>query len=611
MQSSQESRPRGRSPFVAAFLSLVFPGLGHAYAGAYQRALGFAAPLVLFGALVAGLALRAQPGQLIGFILTPWVLPGVFVLNLALLLYRLVAIVDAWRVTAYLNAMATSGGGRLGRPRLVPTPVSVAGLLAVLLVMSGGHVVVARYDLIALGALNDPCVFLSEDTAGTANCDTSTPPPSGSQDQTDEPIDSPTPTDTPPPVQGSDLPNATIPPWDGTERLNILLIGSDQRPNEGTYNTDTLIVVSIDPVSKQVAMFSLPRDSWGIPLPPGPLRNAYASVGGIYPKKINSLFTTVRNRPDLVPGTSRTRGYNGLKEVLGNLYNLDIKYFVEVNFTGFKQVVDAMGGVTINVQVPVIDDLYPADSGRHARIYIPSGIQHMTGAQALIYARSRHGSDDFDRGYRQQRVLTSLREQANIPNLIPRIPELYAAFKQTVRTDIPRGELAKLAGLAGSVDTKDIRSYVFSFPRYGTQTAPGAPVYKYLPDVNKIRAAVANAFKVDPQLEDTRAALGNEDATIWVLNGGSPAGLANSLSAYLEYYGLTASAPTGKPNQAALSTTRIVVYNGAEARLPETIAFLESKLKVQVQLKQDPAVSVDVIITTGRSTPNLSPPPTN
>jgi LCP family protein required for cell wall assembly len=422
-------------------------------------------------------------------------------------------------------------------------------------------------------------------------------------------VDSPTPSPSAPAIQGSALPAATIPPWNGTERLNILLIGSDQRPQENTYNTDTLIVVSIDPVTKQVAMFSLPRDSTDIPLPPGtPLWNAY---NGKYPNKINSLFTAVRNRADLVPGTNATRGYNALKSVLGNLYQLDIKYFVEVNFVGFKQVVDAMGGVTINVQVPVIDDSYPADSGRHARIYIPSGIQHMTGAQALIYARSRHGSDDFDRGYRQQRVLTSLREQANIPNLIPRIPELYAAFKQTVRTDIPRDQLAKLAGLAGSVDTKNIRSYVFSFPRYGTQTAPGAPVYKYLPDVNRIRAAVANAFKVDPQLEDTRAALGNEDGTIWVLNGGSPVGVASSLAAYLEYYGLTASAPTGKPDQTGLSTTRIVVYNGAEARLPETIAFLESRLKVQVVLKQDPAVSVDVIVTTGRSTPNLSPPPTN
>ena len=603
MQRAQGTRPRAGSPFVAAFLSLLFPGLGHAYAGAYQRALGFAAPPILVAALLAGILLRMSGTQIIQFILTPWVLPGIFLLNLLVLGYRVVAIVDAWRVTNFLNAAAASGGGRLGRPRVVTHPISVAGLAAVLLVMAGAHVVVARYDLIAMGALDDPCVFVSNDPSETAACDvTPSPSPGGSLEPTDEPIGSPEMTATPPPIQGSALPNATIPPWNGTERLNILLIGSDERPGEGTYNTDTLIVVSIEPTTGQVAMFSLPRDSVGVPLPPGPLRNAFGST---YQSKINSFFTAVRGRPDLVPGTSRTRGYNGLKAILGELYGLDIKYFVEVNFEGFRQVVDAVGGVTINVQVPVIDDRFPSDTGRHSRVYIPSGIQHMNGTQALVYARSRYGSDDFDRAARQQRVLTSLREQADIANLIPRIPELLAAVKNTVRTDVPRAELAKLAGLADQIDTKNIRSYVFAYPRYGTQIE--APIYKYLPDVGRIRAAVANAFSVDPDLENTRTALAAEAASIWVLNSGGAQGQASALASYLEYYGLIASAPTAKPP--ATSTTTVVVYNGAETRLAETIKFLESTLKVKVQTKTDPAIRVDIVITIARSTPELTPPP--
>jgi len=605
MQRSQESRPRAKSPFVAAFLSLIFPGLGHAYAGAYQRALGFAAPPILVAALLAGVFLRMDGAHLVEFVLTPWVVPGIFVFNLLLLVYRLVAIVDAYRVTVWLNALSANDGGRLGRPRLVFNPASLGGLLAVVLVMSGAHVVVARYDLIAWGALNDPCVFISDQTPD--NCDeapSASASPGGSVEPTDEPIDTPSPTPTPPPIQGSALPAVTIPPWNGTERLNILLIGTDQRPNEGTYNTDTLIVVSIDPTTKQVAMFSLPRDSWGVPLPSGPLQGAF---GPTYQAKINSLFTAVRGRADLVPGSSRTRGYNGLKEVLGNLYNLDIKYFVEVNFDGFKKVVDDLGGVTINVQVPVQDDGYPSDTGRSSRIYIPAGIQHMTGAQALVYARSRHKSDDFDRGARQQRVLTSLREQADIASLIPRIPDLLNDVKNTVHTDIPQDQLARLAGLAGSVDTKNIRSYVFSFPRYGSQVL--APIYEYLPDVTKIRAAVANAFKVDPQLEDTRAALAEENPSIWVLNGSGQPGLASTLVQYLAYYGLNASAPTTKPNTSGLTGTQIVVYNGAEAQLNDTIAFLESTFNTKVILKNDPAIPVDIVITTTRRTPNLSPPP--
>ena len=106
-------------------------------------------------------------------------------------------------------------------------------------------------------------------------------------------------------------------------------------------------------------MFSLPRDSVDIPLPPGPLANAYS--GGVYPNKINSLFTAVRNRRRPRPRQRAGRAAStGSSRSSGNLYGLDIKYFVEVNFDGFKQVVDALGGVTINVQVPVLDENYPA-----------------------------------------------------------------------------------------------------------------------------------------------------------------------------------------------------------------------------------------------------------
>jgi LCP family protein required for cell wall assembly len=607
MQSPQGARPRARSPFVAAVLSLIFPGLGHAYAGAYQRALGFAALPILVIALGAGVVLRADPGDLVGLLLTPWVLPGVFVLNILALLYRLVATIDAYRVTVYLNAVAVSGGGRLGRPRLVFNPISIAGLLAVILVMAGGHAVVARYDLIALTALNDRCVFIGDSTT-EIECPVTAPSPSGSIEPTDEPVESgsPQPSVTEPPVQGSALPNVTIPPWDGQERLNILLVGSDQRPKEGTYNTDTLIVVSIDPVTKQVAMFSLPRDTVDVPLPAGPLRNAYS--GGVYPRKINALFTSVRNRPDLVPGTDVTRGYNGLKLVLGNLYGLDIKYFVEVNFDGFKQVVDAMGGVTINVQIPVVDEAYPSDTGRLARVYIPAGIQHMTGAEALVYARSRHsGQGDFDRAARQQRVLTSLREQADIANLVPRIPQLVEALKATVRTDIPQAELAKLAGLAGSVDSRNIRSFVFTPSRYATEHLSSPRGYIIVPNVSRIRDAVASAFSGDPQLEEQREAFAQEDASIWVLNGSGTQGQASDIAGYLGYYGLTASAPVQKPDVIPPATS-IVVYNGAEAELTETVAYLEKLFGVTAVPTEDPAARVDIVITTTASTPNLVAP---
>ncbi len=596
MPLPQEARPRARSAFTAAFLSLLFPGLGHAYLRAYHRALAFAAPPILAIALIAGIALRMDRLELAGMLVQSWVLTSIFVVNLVFLVYRVVAVIDAYRVAQYLNAVTVAGDGRLGRPRIPLNPVSAAGLLAVILVMAGGHVAVARYDLLVSNTAD--CIFdLNRD------CSTATPSPSGGS-----PLDTDAePTDAAPSVPsapvGSDVPDVTAPPWNGKDRLNILLIGADEQG--GGHNTDTMIVVSIDPVAKQVAMFSLPRDTVDIPVPNGPAQKLF---GTVYRGKINSWFATVRRRPDLFPGTEATRGYNGLKAILGNLYGLDVNYFVEVNFDGFKKVVDALGGVTINVQMPVLDDYYPGDRSAE-RIYIPAGVQHMTGAQALVYARSRHASTDYDRGQRQQRVLLSLRQQVNVGAVLPHLDELAAAVGSALRTDIPRELMPQLLGLAEGIDTHDIRSYVFSPRVYGTEGSRQGLGFVIFPDIAKIRAAVASAFKTDPAVEARREKLSEEDATVWVLNGSGSSGQASGIAAYLTYLGTTASAPNQAPSGGTRSATTVIAYNGAETDKPETAALLASTFGVTVQPVTDPNAHVDFVVTTGRSTPSLTPPP--
>lgn len=595
MLSTQGPRSRARSPFAAAFLSVLFPGLGHAYAGAWSRGLGFAAAPFLSIALLAGIVLRLDVFELAGLALQGWVLTSVFVVNLLAMVYRAVAVVDAFRVTHLLNEVAASGDGRLGRARLPLHPLSVAGLAAVLLVMAGGHVVVARYDLLAMNLAD--CVF-----GDTTECgDGSGPSPAPSSTASAAPTSGPTTAGQAP----TDAPVASLPPWDGTERLDILLIGTDQRPNEATFNTDTLIVVSIDPATRQVAMFSLPRDTVDVPLPPGPIRALYGSV---YPKKINAFYTSIRNRADLFPGTDRTRGFNGLKAALGELYGIDIRYYVEVNFIGFVQSVDAVGGTTINVQIPVTDDHFPGEDGRARRLYIPTGVQHMTGDEALTYARSRHGSTDFDRAQRQQRVLLSLREQADIPTLLPRVPELAAALSQAVRTDIPRELIPDLLGLAARVDTKDIRSFVFTPSVYQTEFRSSPRGYILVPKLDRIRAAVRDAFKVDPALQAGREAMAEEGASVWILNGSRVNGQAGRIAAYLDYLGLAASAPTQRPDGGIPADTALVVYNGAELTKPTTVALLETLFGVTASFAADPTARVDIVITTGKATPDLADP---
>lgn len=592
MLPAHETPPRGRSPFAAAFLSLLFPGLGHAYLGAYRRGLGFAAPPLLAGALIAGFVVRMDTVELAGLAIQSWFLIFVFVANLVALVYRAVAIVDAWSIARLLGGR----GGVTARPGQAAGAaglLSVATLGAVLLVMSGLHVAVARYDVLL--ATTAACIFEPDkgDCAPEA-----TPVPSG---ETPEPTE----LGTPEPTDGPDATEPGIPPWNGTDRLNILLIGSDEQ--EGGHNTDTLITVSIDPASGQVAMFTLPRDTVDVPVPPGKPRSVFGSV---YSQKINSFFAAARRSSTAFPGARETRGYTGLKAILGNLYGLEIKYYVEVNFDGFRDVVDALGGVTVNVQIPLLDDNFPQAAGRRVRLFVPAGMQHMTGAQALEYARSRKSTSDFERGARQQRIIVSLRQQLDIGSVLRNINPLAEAIGSSVRTDIPRELVPQLLGLADKVDIRSIRSVLFTPPFYQVECLSCPPRgYIITPRITRIRQAIADAFKIDPAFAERRDALVAEGAELWVLNGSGKTGEAARLSEYLSYLGMAATAPNQKPDVSKPPATIIRAYNGAETEFPLTLAALQDVFGVTVIPITDPNVRIDFVIITSGATPDLTPPP--
>jgi LCP family protein required for cell wall assembly len=606
----QERAPRTRSAFAAAFLSLIFPGLGHAYDGAWGRALAFAAAPLLLIALLLGIVLRTSRDELLGTAADPGFLTAVFVGNLVALVYRAIAAIDAWQVARFLNAADVSGGGRPGRARIPINPISVAGLLAVLLVMAGGHFVVGKYDALAQDLVN--CVFTS-DSSDSSQCDepADSPDPADSGDPSSSlatlPSDSPTdaaPTPNPS-AQGTLAP--TLPPWDGKQRLNILAIGVDARDNGSSFNTDTLIVVSIDPKTKQVAMFQVPRDMVDVPVPD----NATRLWGTTYSGKINSWYNGNRNQTSLWPGkTPQARGFNALKAILGKLYGLDIRYYVKVDFGGFRDVVDTLGGVQINVQMPVYESQYPAGVGFLTRIYYPAGPQHMDGSHALQYARSRHRAEggDFDRGRRQQRVLISLKEQMSVQAIIANLDQLVRDVGKSVRTDIPTSLLPKLLSLADGVDTKNIRSFVFAPFFYAAQPTGDPRGYIITPNVARIQKTVANAFSMSASQIALHDRLSAESAQVWVLNATGRTGLANRTADYLKYVGLDASAPNRLPAGGQSATTKIVVYNGAEKDIPETISYLESVYHTKVVTETDPSITVSVIITLGSDAPDKAVP---
>jgi LCP family protein required for cell wall assembly len=602
--STPQRAPRSRSAFGAAFLSLLFPGLGHAYAGAPVRALGFAAVPLLLVALLLGIVIRGDRAALLGMMAAPAMLTAIFIGNIIALVYRVAAAVDAWQVARFLNAADASGGGRLGRARMPLNPISIAGLLSVILVMGIGHVAVARYDLLGMKAVN--CIFTEESNpdcdqpSGTAAAPGTSAQPSDTEAPGDsgvpaEPTDAiPTPASS---ATGSLAPS--LPPWNGKDRLNILAVGVDAREGDGSsFNTDTLIVISIDPVTNQVAMFQVPRDMVDVPVP----ANARALWGSTYAGKVNSWYNQNRNRTDLWPGrTATSRGFNALKALLGELYGLDIRYYVKVDFGGFRDAVNTLGGLQVNVQMPVYESEYPSGGGFLTRLYIPAGPQHMTGAEALRYARSRHRSTDFDRGRRQQRVIISLKDQMNVQAIFANLDQLLDDVGRSVKTDIPVGELPKMLSLADEVDTKNIRSYVFSPNVYATEYAASSRGYIITPNISRIRRAVREAFSVSAELLAQRDRLGEEQARVWVQDA-SGRSLSTGNAEWLAYNGLDASAPNRKvANQ--LATTEIKVYNGAETRMAETVAFLEKVYGATVVSVVDPTVTVDFIVTLGRNAP--------
>jgi LCP family protein required for cell wall assembly len=617
-------RPK-RSAFAAAFLSFIYPGLGHAYLGRWLRALLWAIPptLAIIGLVVyvLGQDKVALAGEIA---VDPTPLIVVLIVDS---LYRLAAVFDAWRL-ARDPSVGTSG------TRLL----SVAGLVGVVIVLLSSHLAVAQAGFLAndlvegtFGDSGDTSEVVDLGALASANPDFVLNLTELQEQPSLVPGASPglvaPPTQTGPGAaatgaavpSGGTAPETQGPTWDGKGRLNILLVGADGgRAGVQSYLTDTMIVVSIDPATGRVAFISLPRDTMGVPLPSN--WAAARTLGGKYNNKINTLYTVARGRPDLFPGNDRERGFEALMGALGALYNLDINYYVAVDLSSFRNIVNTLGGVVIDVQVPVYDQGYPADDGRgKLKLYIPPGMVKMNGQQALAYARSRHETSDFDRSARQQRVITSVKDQTDISAIMQPgvLAELLKEVRKDVKTNIPPKLLPKLLSLAQKIDLDRRENLVLS-DGAGFQTVcyPCGPqgLWALKPDVAKIRSAVQNVFSTNRQQARTINDVAAEGAVVHVLNGYGGTNLkAISIAGALADAGMQAIVPPiddGKADSKDYKGTVITAYNGAETSMPETLKRLNKAFKdkgKEVATVVDPAQEADFVVIVGDKTKALKP----
>lgn len=296
------------------------------------------------------------------------------------------------------------------------------------------------------------------------------------------------------------------PPWTGKERLNVLLLGIDKRAGDvgSPENTDTMIVLSLDPLNRTASMLSVPRDT-------------RVTIPGHGQDKINAAYAY--GGPDLAERT--------VEQLLG----IRLNSYALVDFNAFTRIVDAVGGVLIDVKRPIRDEAYPTADFGIRRLNIVAGPQLMPGAVALEFARSRHDSNDFSRSRRQQQVLAAIRARLAQPGMLARVPTLMGDVGTLVETNFDPANILPLAGLGGGLDGAAIRSEVL-LPCGGDsphcelreQNGPGA--YYLIPDPAKVRDLVAQLF-YDPRVRQ-------EGARIEVRSAGARPGVAQTVADRLE-----------------------------------------------------------------------------
>jgi LCP family protein required for cell wall assembly len=453
-------RPQPRNAGLAAFLSFLFPGLGQAYAGARWMAAIFAAPVLLLLAILLAMA-QGWIGGLGNELLSSGFLRAALALNVVLMAWRLAAI---------------AGAGLAARPSLRASDtrrrrVWIGLVVALLVVTVGMHAwagtLIARVD----ATLGDVFVGASPGASGA---------PGGG------------------PV------NQPAYHWDGTGRISFLLLGIDSGVGRDEALTDTILVVSVDPVARTAVMVSVPRDTGFVPLPD---RRAYGS--GLYPNKINQLSTEAQLKPSLwcpdMPPDTTNCGLRTLERSIGLYLGIPIQYHANVDLQGFVDLIDAIGGVTLCLAGTMVDPEYGGPTWKGTGIVLPAGCQSYDGVHALAYARIRKGwielpdgtreyQNDFKRAERQQRLLLELRGEIARADLIFELPRILTAVGNTVQTDFPRALAGDLASLLPLVTGPEIQRVVLSYPDYaGPPTNPQVN-YLLIPRRDQVRAEMQRLF---------------------------------------------------------------------------------------------------------------------
>lgn len=350
-------------------------------------------------------------------------------------------------------------------------------------------------------------------------------------------------------------------------RINILVLGIGGEGHDGPDLADTILLVSIDPKAKTVSMLGVPRDFY------------VKTPGGGY-SKINAVNSYGEDNKVKGGGPAL------MKQTVSYITGVPVHYYVKIDFQGFKQVIDAVGGVEIKNTTLLYDPEYPCENNerRSCGYTLKPGTYRMNGAQALKYARCRKGTcgTDYGRSQRQQQVIQATRAKLLTAGTLAnpaKVVKIIDAAGAGVRTDLQLWEMKKLLKIAEGIDSSKTQTKVLDptsgvvtqqeSPSAGSILAPTAGVGRYTQVHAWVRAYFTNSY------------LATEAAKLAVYNGTATPGLAAQAADFLKSYGYNVAVTGNAP--APQATTALYDYTGGKK--PYTVKFLANRFGLTAQTR--------------------------
>lgn len=462
------TRPRDShaARLLRAFYSAIIPGVGQLVAGVRRR--GFILLGIFLAVSLGGIVILTQgTDAILAWVVQPKVLVALLFVNIIIMLVRLFAVLDAG-LTAKVGALKPARRSRGG------VLATGAGLALIIVLTVAPHAVAGYYTVVSHNLLTS--VFASDDGNGAppqsttltsiagGETSSSTPPATSAGSTSSSGTTTSTTSATSSTTSGAT--SAVLPPTRIAGRMTVLLIGSDAGYGRTGARADSMNVATIDLKTGDVAIFGLPRNATQVPLGEKTAAIFGSTTYSGMNEELNSVYTWGLKHPELVP-KGGDPGAEAVRETAEQILGIPIDYYAVVNMLGLADMVDAVGGIKINLKAPMNITYAPLGPGEQSTTYhFKTGLNKMNGLEALAYARDRSDSSDYVRMGRQRCVLMALLYQNSATKLTLSFPKLAAAIEKSVKTDIPVSALPELIKLRSKLETNEMISLGFVPPDY-------------------------------------------------------------------------------------------------------------------------------------------------